>query len=1197
MRSSSATDNPRLLNHWTLLVVALVAGVVLWATLQKEEVFAPNGQGADEVSAGYAEVLLGAYPNKQKLRMQLLDLLLQLGDFERAQRHLDDWPSPDRNLHAFYQLAHDAQVLSAAGESADRVAAEVLVTRFRALDYKALPTPQLQQLAILALGAQAPAVAADGYGELARREPHRARQWLDEAARWYLASQQPGQAAQVYVQLLGQAQDPSQRLQYLTQAFNSLVAADQVEPAIALLAAEVQAQPDAPFEPVMLDQAVGAAIGHQRPELAEQFFALWRKQQPDSLEVLRKELRQRLAFGDLTGARQAGEQLLVQSPQDIELLEQVALIAEWQHDYPAALAHWITLLKSHDDPAQYEHVWRLALQSLDYDQGIALLASIRESRELSDTELDALVYAEQTRGTPENAEQWLHGYAQQYADHRLAWVRLLQNLEDSGQYDKRLRVWSRFAERFELTLRERMDWASNHVRRSDSQAAWQVVNGVDTRAIDDLDYWRARSTLAWDLGLDDELGHALERMLALQGHLDSGDESALINLYRSSDPQKALRLTIDSWHRSGDPDRLVYALQLAEQMQEWDQVATLLQAASAAPRVAQRAEVVAAAGALAVQRKQPEEAERLYRLGLERYPDDNLFRERLLWLYVDQGRRDDFTPLLQQWRGLARDHSSLWLAFAAANQQLGRNREALAWYGRYLKRNDADWLVLAAYADALEAGGYADRTQRLRLRLIRDMSAQRIGATPQGYSTWLRLLASSYSSRKAQGQALQWQDGSPPMLQLWFEQMLVRLDGLNQSKQKDPWLAWARSRGLRIERFEQIQEILHGHDRRALETLVASGELAAGQQVEALTLLGRPVQALETALGELGDGQPQARREQLRQQAISLTEARPRGLRAGWRRQDYGGLVFDGPRASLADYLGEQWYAHLDIEQGRYGGDLVDHSALGTERNARLTLQRQLDDGTLNLLLDASLRDDDNRTGLGLSRTWRVTPGDVLEAGAGWQRKNEDTGLMLALGQQNDLWVGGRHRFSARDQLSWKLAQRWFDTRAGDDLGSGQQIKLEYLHTLQFAGPNWELRSGIDYQRNRLGNPSLDHLASSQGGAIELDELGLENPAQLTAADVLPDRYGQVYVGSTWRRGFPGALNRTRSQYTWLLDLNAGWQWIDNTFNYGISTGIGMEVVGDDELALTIGYQSAPQSGAGQSGGTVGLGYALRFGR
>ena len=148
----------------------------------------------------------------------------------------------------------------------------------------------------------------------------------------------------------------------------------------------------------------------------------------------------------------------------------------------------------------------------------------------------------------------------------------------------------------------------------------------------------------------------------------------------------------------------------------------------------------------------------------------------------------------------------------------------------------------------------------------------------RGYATWLRLLASSYSSRKAQNKAMQWQDGSKPMLQLWFDQFLARLDDLNQSAQKDEWLAWARSRGLKVSRYEQIQEALRGSNRQALERLVASGDLDPAQQVEALNSLGRSGEALAVGLSALGDEQPAALREQLRRQAIEMTERTPQGL-------------------------------------------------------------------------------------------------------------------------------------------------------------------------------------------------------------------------------------------------------------------------------------------------------------------------------
>lgn len=186
------------------------------------------------------------------------------------------------------------------------------------------------------------------------------------------------------------------------------------------------------------------------------------------------------------------------------------------------------------------------------------------------------------------------------------------------------------------------------------------------------------------------------------------------------------------------------------------------------------------------------------------------------------------------------------------------------------------------------------------------------------------------------------------------------------------------------------------------------------------------------------------------------------------------------------------------------------------------------------------------------------------------------------------------------------MAQRSFSTRAGDSLGTGQALKLELDHTLEFAGPNWTVRSGVDYQKNSVKDRNLDYLSSRNGGAIKITpqsidpDTGLPDPLDVqtvTAADLLQSRYGQLYVGTTWRRGIPGALVRTKPQYTWLVDMMAGWQWTDQTFNYGINTGVGFEVLGDDELALTFGYQSAPQGGDGKSGGTLGMSYGVRFGR
>ncbi|MDZ5433345.1 tetratricopeptide repeat protein [Pseudomonas fluorescens] len=1212
MVSSSATNpsvtkSTRLLNPWALAVVAVAVGGLLWATFQREEVFQPDGREPDAVSANYAELLLTAHPEDDHLRLQLIDLLIRLGEYPKARQHLENWPKPNLQLQAYYRLELDA--LEAA-KGSDLMTQQALVERLKSFDHRMLPLPQLQNLARLALTLQAPAFAANVYEEIAVRDPQHRSDALESAAKWYLAGEQPARAAQIYLELKKDTEQAAERREYAQLAYNSLLASGQGDQAAQVLADEIDQLINPQTDTAWVQQGVDVAIASKRFDLAQRFLQQWRVLQPDDPQILQKDFSMRLALGDLPGAWESGQQLLAEYPEDLPLLEQMAQLGEWRGETEAALGYWIRLLKLRETAQTREHAWRLASQQFDFDRSIPLLAEIMEQRTLTDVELDALIYGHESRGTPEQAEAWLHTYLRKYPQHRLAWTRLLQNLENTGQYAAKAKVYKDYSKRFALTTTERVDWVDTYLKLFDNPSAWQVLQ-VDNRKIVDPNYWRSRAALAWDLELDDELQVSLEKMLALKGSLNSGDESQLITLYRTSNPQRALQLMIGSWQRSHDQQRLVEALQQAQELQDWSQVQALLKDAEQYPDAYGQAQVLAVRGALAVQDGRIDEAQRLYQEGLTRFPDDNLFRERLMWLYVDQGNTAELKPLLTKWKARAREDRILWLPFASASQMLGRDSEALAWYRLYLKTSPHDWLVQAAYADALDSAGYQDAAQRLRLKLLRSPEGENLQPSSQRYGIWLRLMASSYSPKKAQQEVLKWKDGSPAMLQLWFERLLARLDATNQESQKDQWLEWARGQGLKVERYEQIQQALRSRNKAQVEALLASSDLNPAQRAQALSRLGRLNEALDTSLTALGDDQPEAVREQLRRQAVEIHERTPQGAQLSWHEQDFGGLEFNAPRLEIAHNLGDQWYADLQLEQGDYNGDEIDSSKIGEERNAALTLQRAVENGSYKLFADTSQRKDDDRNGLGLSRTWQLGVSDELETGVDWHRKNEDSGLMRAFGQQDRVYLGGRHSLTARDQLSWEVAQRSFSTRADDDLGNGHALKMEYNHTLEFAGPNWTVRGGVDYQKNQVKDKTLDYLSSNFGGPViraapvqTFDpDTGLADPINpldietVTASDLLQSRYGQLYVGSSWRRGLPGALVRTKPQYTWLVDLTAGWQWTDSTFNYGINTGIGVEVLGDDELAFTFGYQSAPQGGDGKAGGTLGVSYGVRFGR
>lgn len=1203
MPNSSASKKTRLLNPWALLAIFVAVGGLLWMMLQNEDVFQPDGRQPDEVSANYAELLLSAHPQDAALRIKLLDLLITLGDYSRARKHLHAWPNPDITVAQLYALQLDALQLPEAGDEPARIA---ILERLHALDRNLLIVPALERMATLLLMLQDPTLAGECYAELADRDPAQRLKWLSAAAQWSLAGEKSSRAADMYLLLVASEARPDQHKHYVLQAFDALVAAGRGTEAAVLLGEQQGLLTDPITDPALLEKGVETAVAYDQLQVAEALLQRWRGLQPGNPDTLRKEFKLRLAFGDLEGAWTAGQELLQNEPDDAGFLAQMAQLGEWKGDTYQALEYWMASLKLHDDPVMYEHAWRLSIQLFDFEHGIPLLTQVLDKRSLTDTELDALVFAHEQHGTPEQAEAVLRASLKKYPKQRLAWERLSQNLDNTEQYQAKTLVMQAMSQHFPITIVERVDWANSHLKFFDTQGAWDVLD-INNSAIDDASYWHLRANLAWDLERNDDLQPALERVLAIIGSLSQSDEEQLFNLYSKRAPKKALAMMVASWHKTHNPQRLVVALQVAQDLQDWPQISALLDSAKAWPSAFDQQQVFAAQGALAAHEGRFAEAESFYKAGLARFHDDNLFRERLLWLYIDQNRTAEIEPLLHQWRQAARNDNLLWLPFAGASQMLGRTAESLAWYRMYLKTNPQDWLVQAGYADALEAAGYTDAAQRLRLKLTRNVDLQPGLESPQRYSMWLRLMASSYSSRLAQNKALQWQDGSPAMLQLWFERLLARLDETNQVAQKNDWLAWARSQGLKVDRFELIQEALRNRNRTMLTQLLASGELDPAQQVEALNQLGQDGRALEVSLSNLGDQQPEMIREQLRRQATEMLDRKPQGIQLAWERKYFGGLDFSSPQLTVARNLNDNWYASLKLDQGRYNSDRLESSQLGQERNALLMLQRQLSYGSYSVVFDLSSRKDEDRKGFGLSREWQLGATDQIDTGIDWHRESDETGLMRALGQRDSLWVKGQHGFSARDQLSWELSQNRFSTRAGDALGNGQEVKLEVAHTLEFEGPNWVVRAGADYQRNSVKNRDLSDLNSLLKPEYEQEEIENQDgdvigsrvvnvATPLTAQDLLQERYGQVYVASSWRRGMPGALNRTKPQYTWLVDVTAGWQWVDKNFNYGVDAGIGMELLGDDELALKVGYQSAPQGGAG-AGGTLGVSYGLRFGR
>lgn len=1174
MRNSTAVESTRLLSPWALLVVTALIGTLLVLTYNGDDVFMPSEKQPDAVSINYAELLLEAHPDDTSLRLKLIEQLIGLGDLVRARSHVFKLDGPESGNVRFFlaELAVLEAQADVAGISSQT--RDALRDQLRTIERDEISIEQLVRYAQHALALSDAALAARAYADLAIRDVERSEAWLNEAARAHLGAGETSAAAEIYTQLLASADGAGKRQAYLGNAFSALLAADQSEQAAAVIHRNLDLLTGT--DGALLSAAVQAGIGSHRYDLAADTVTRWRSLLPEDGAALSSDFRLRLAAGQLEQAWTVGKRLAELDSQSPETLEAMGKLAEWTGRTSEALGYWLMLVQLRDEPSVREHAWRLAAQLFDFDSTIHLLAGAGEHRRLTDSELDALVYSHSQRGTPEQAERWLRGYLKIHPGHQLAWSRLQQILEQTQQLDAQVQLWADLDRRSGLTIAQRVSWAHANWEQFDPQAAWQVLDSASADSVTDEAYWLLRADLAWELERDADALESYVKLQALGVDLDKNGEERLLALYERGDPARALELLVASWERNRTPANLTRALQFAMQVGDLSRLRTLVEDGQQLPGSEDVMSLWSARALLAQQADDSAAAEQIYLEALTRFPHAGEFREGLLWHYVDNGDKAALLPLLQKWQGLAGKHRGMWLPYASANLVLNRNDQALRWFALYLRGSPDDQLVQAAYADALDSAGYTDRALRLRRHLLRTLEVPSSGAEVAEYQTYVRLLSASGETTDAALKAL-WRDGSRPMLQLWFDQFSERLDALNQDVLKGTWLAWARHKGLRISRYAELQQALLQHNRQTLEQLLAKGGLDAAQRVEILQRLGADSQAMAESLAALSPEQPVIVQQQLRRQALALQERKPQGLQLGLRQEDFGTLELKGQTALIARQLDPDWHAQLSLARQRYSGEGLFTARPGIEQAAELQLRRILHDGWLDVTTDASRNDEGNRLGVGLSRGLQLNSAESLEFQLDWHRRAQESGLLRAMGRRDGLAVNGFHAFSARDQVSWSLAHQRFSTLDGEDLAHGQQLSLELSHAVFFEGPTWTLRSGLSYANYDL-----------------VDELRSDSP---TPADFLQERFGQLYVGSTWRRGFPGSLNRVTPQYSWLVDVQTGWQWTESEIGYAINTGVGMQVLGDDELAFTFGYQSAPRNGEGESGGTLGMTYSARFGR
>lgn len=328
-----------------LLGFAVFIGAVLAVVFPTGREYAEvTSKRVDAYSIAYLTVLIRANPHDAHLRAVYVRQLAELGRWDDALRSLEEgvpYPpdlAPDMRAVRLELMLARARAIPE-GEP-DRSAAFGAVRAELASLLVDAPKERLLEFATLSLELEDPALASKYYLRIADVDPAGRPAALASAGRWLRAAGDGVGSSDCYKRASDATLEPGKKTAYLVEASRSLEGAKGACPAAALVDAPARATMDRALleRATTLMTSCGRAVDAK--VLGRRLLAL----APGDVPTIRAQVRRELGAGDAAGALKLITVLAEKEPDNADLREAQARVAEWAGQPQVALDQWLWLL-------------------------------------------------------------------------------------------------------------------------------------------------------------------------------------------------------------------------------------------------------------------------------------------------------------------------------------------------------------------------------------------------------------------------------------------------------------------------------------------------------------------------------------------------------------------------------------------------------------------------------------------------------------------------------------------------------------------------------------------------------------------------------------------------------------------------------------------------------------------------------------
>ena len=713
---------------------------------------------------------------------------------------------------------------------------------------------------------------------------------------------------------------------------------------------------------------------------------------------------------------------------------------------------------------------------------------------------------------------------------------------------------------------------------------YRSVAGPEVRA-----YWDLLGDLAWMLQ-EDESAILAYRNLTERREVEAGDLDRLVALLRERQPEEAVRLAQLGYERFHNIGMLLQAVELLWEQKDLPALKRIY--AKLGPedekRFAQtpyfftlRAQYRQAAGDLAGARADLERA-------LAIAPDNADLRLALLWHLIEARDSAALRRALDDNAAAAASDRGAWAAQASGWMQLGEPRRALPWFARLVQATPADYLWLAAYADALEQDGQQGAADRVRRHAW--VEVRRAAIKPDALKdrqlreTWAR-----FALARAEGDQslavirdllrLDAQPGNAPNQRergaATSELVLGWLISTEQHENAKAWLWLRYGRKLAAPGWAEVSVALATDDAEAAAKLLAErpNDLPYRDRVEAARL-ARQLRQAQTYAFEAQEKHPDDDVLHLQLSQTLLEGAHRAVAGAAFARR---GVIESKPRELDA----EIWLAprlRLALEWREASQRSRDPAVLtgvpARDRETRVTARRLLDDGWLEAGIGQREGFADSLSArLRLYQSWGRRLSTLFSAAR--NERTLDSSALAVAGMRDEVSLRALYTLSKTEYLTGQVWGARYRSQNGIELGTANGYDWEAGHRVRIEYPDLTVRitaAKLRSQTEGTGDPA----------AAALSPLGV-NPGP---AFFVP--------GGSRRNGIGFSIGESaRENWTRALRPFAAYDLTRNSLTgggYNARFGLRGNVTGPDQLQL---FWSRARGG-GASNDSI-LEYGVRY--